>query len=191
MPTKGLAFKPPMQDPPLPPTVNVQPPDRKIVRLSPDTLKNSTNSFRSPPGSSLTNRQARVATSHVQPAGHSYPPPVERSPSLPHASPLPPYGGITVEHGGTDALTLQMGLRNLTEADLVGKSQWELTLACNQPYAAHGYHFKKRPLFAYFSAKTWYRPTTGDPVKVDKALSALERRNAHFIRDYLTRHNPG
>ncbi len=92
--------------------------------------------------------------------------------------------------GGTDELLAQMNTRELTDADLMGKSRWDLTVACNQPYAAHGYRFKVHQLADYFAGKSWYRPLSGDAEKLEKQFTVLERHNAHTIRDYINKHFP-
>jgi predicted nucleic acid-binding Zn ribbon protein len=71
--------------------------------------------------------------------------------------------------------------RELTEADLYGFSARELTIARNEIYARHGYIFQSRELREYFNEQSWY---TEDPTYTEARLSALDIRNAVFIRDY-------
>lgn len=71
--------------------------------------------------------------------------------------------------------------RYLTNADLAGYSNWQLTLARNEIYARHGRPFQNDHIRAYFLATGWYRPK---PAYQDSWLSATESRNASFILNY-------
>jgi len=71
--------------------------------------------------------------------------------------------------------------RQLTEADLKGWSNWELTLIRNEIYARHGRPFRNRALHAHFMHTGWYRP---DRSFREEWVTGLERRNAEFIWDY-------
>lgn len=103
----------------------------------------------------------------------------ERSPTVPAGSRSVP-----------DDLVLRMNNQELSETDLIGKTRWELTVACNQPYAWHGYRFKNASLASYFSTRSWYQPTMSDAESVEKRFTPLERHNAHLIRDYITKRSP-
>ncbi|MCD6360425.1 MAG: YARHG domain-containing protein [Armatimonadetes bacterium] len=71
--------------------------------------------------------------------------------------------------------------RYLTNADLAGLSNWQLTLARNEIYARHGRPFNNPNIRAYFQSTGWYRP---NPAFSESWLSQTESRNASFIRDY-------
>ena len=80
--------------------------------------------------------------------------------------------------------------RLLTEADLEGKTAWELTLMRNEPYARHGYRLHLNQKVAdYFRLQPWYHPDTDDMEKVKNRLTDVERKNTQFILDYQTRHH--
>jgi N-acetylmuramoyl-L-alanine amidase len=86
-----------------------------------------------------------------------------------------------------DELLPESRTRNLTEADLKGKSAWELTLIRNEIYARHGYIFKRAELSSYFKKRSWYRPKTGDQDQIWRQMSETERRNVEFILEYQNR----
>jgi len=71
--------------------------------------------------------------------------------------------------------------RNLTGADLAGKSPQELDIMRNAIYARHGRSFRRNDLQNYFNNQSWYHI---DPNYRDSKLSALETRNAGFILRY-------
>jgi len=76
----------------------------------------------------------------------------------------------------------------LTEASLVGKSEWELRLLRNVPYARHGYRFHDARLRAYFTQQSWYRPQLDNVEAVNRRFSANERHNAEMILAFEKRH---
>lgn len=86
-----------------------------------------------------------------------------------------------------DELFPESRTRNLTEADLKGKSAWELTLIRNEIYARHGYVFKRAELANHFKKRPWYKPVTGDQERVWRQMSETERRNVEFIQEYQNR----
>lgn len=71
--------------------------------------------------------------------------------------------------------------RLLTENDLAGKSDWDLRIMRNEIYARHGYIFKSPEFRNYFMQQNWYRPQYSD---VSGRVSALEERNANFLKKY-------
>lgn len=83
-----------------------------------------------------------------------------------------------------DELIPESRTRNLTEADLKGKSAWELTLIRNEIYARHGYIFKRAELANHFKKCPWYKPVSGDQEWVWRKMSETERRNVEFIQEY-------
>jgi len=72
----------------------------------------------------------------------------------------------------------------LTEADLKGWSNWQLTLIRNEIYARHGRPFRNRAIRTYFMHTGWYHPGRTSMLY---PLYPWERRNAEFIWDYQER----
>src|SRR5215472_4345677 len=71
--------------------------------------------------------------------------------------------------------------REITPADLDGRSLRELTLMRNTIYARAGNRFRKKWLNDYFSAQPWYHPLD----KMDQSkITPLDRKNAEFISNY-------
>ena len=58
----------------------------------------------------------------------------------------------------------------------------ELEIIRNSIFAHHGYRFKRKDLFDYFSQFAWYNPTTDNMAAVSKELSSVERYNVEFIQ---------
>ncbi len=77
----------------------------------------------------------------------------------------------------------------LTEADLAGKSAWELRVARNEIYARHGRKFKDAALQNYFNGCPWYRVSSLYNYENDAAnLNSIEQENANFIKKYELSH---
>lgn len=74
----------------------------------------------------------------------------------------------------------------LTDADLAGKSAWELTVGRNEIAARHGYVFNREDLQDYFNSKDWYYPT--GKFDLNTVLSSTELRNMSFIDKYQNAH---
>ena len=71
--------------------------------------------------------------------------------------------------------------REITQADLDGRSLRELTLMRNTIYARAGNPFRKKWLNDYFSAQPWYKPLA----KMDQSkITATDRKNAETIASY-------
>lgn len=83
-------------------------------------------------------------------------------------------------------LPIQM-LRLLTEAELQGKSDWELDVMRNEIYARHGRRFDRDDLRRHFGQFRWYRPIY-NPQEFDRyyqsRLTEIQRMNAELIRRY-------
>ncbi|NCO33117.1 MAG: hypothetical protein AUJ92_11890 [Armatimonadetes bacterium CG2_30_59_28] len=73
--------------------------------------------------------------------------------------------------------------RELTTSDLQGKDCHRLRLMRNEMYARHGRPFRDPDLQRYFDRQSWYHR---DGNYSDSRLSALEKRNAAFIRSEET-----
>gem|GEM_PF-5522792 len=74
--------------------------------------------------------------------------------------------------------------KDYTESDLEGLSAAALTILRNEPFARRGYVFKRRELRTAFREFGWYKPWTSDLPGVQRRLSARERRNVDFIRQF-------
>lgn len=120
----------------------------------------------------------RVDPVMIAPPFRPTPPPVLDPPPPPPPTPDPP-----VIPG---ALPVQM-IRLLTEADLEGKSDWELDIMRNEIYARLGRGFDRDDLRRYFSQFSWYQPVYG-PQEFDdyhqNLLTGTQRANAEFILRY-------
>lgn len=96
-------------------------------------------------------------------------------------------GGSTTGGGGgrtAGELMPQSDDRALTNADLAGWSNWNLTLARNEIYARHGRPFNNDFIRRYFLSTGWYSP---NPNFRESWLTPLESRNAAFIAEYQKR----
>ena len=87
-----------------------------------------------------------------------------------------------------EALVCLPSSRRLKEAELGRRSDWELTLMRNEPYARHGYRFGKgeenSPIYAYFARQPWYRPDTSSLDRCWERLSQVEKTNAFLLLRY-------
>jgi hypothetical protein len=76
--------------------------------------------------------------------------------------------------------------REITDADLAGRSLRELSLMRNTIYAHAGNPFRNKWLNDYFSVQSWYHPLS----QMDaKRLSKIDLRNAELIANYDVRLN--
>jgi hypothetical protein len=71
--------------------------------------------------------------------------------------------------------------REITEADLRGRTLRELSLMRNTIYARVGNPFRRPWLNEYFEAQAWYRPLEAADLS---KLSALDKTNARKIADF-------
>jgi len=76
----------------------------------------------------------------------------------------------------------------LREKDLIGKTPFELDVMKNEPYARHGYSFKRQDLADYFNRQPWYVPRLINKFDAEKNFTIEERFVAYFILDYQLRH---
>lgn len=67
--------------------------------------------------------------------------------------------------------------RELNEFDIRYLTPYALRLARNEIFARHGYRFNSEDLQAFFSARSWYRPTGQDVT-----LSEIEQANVNYLR---------
>lgn len=71
--------------------------------------------------------------------------------------------------------------REITAADLEGKTLRELDLMRNTIFARAGHAFRKKWLRDYFTSQPWYKPVKEQD---EKKVSALDQKNALFIAKY-------
>jgi len=87
-----------------------------------------------------------------------------------------------------DRIVLSASERVLVRSDLAGRSQWELTLMRNEPFARHGFKFGQgkadAPIYTYFCRFPWYQPRTGSIEDVSARLSKTEQQNVKLLLDY-------
>ncbi|HIK06308.1 MAG TPA: YARHG domain-containing protein [Trichormus sp. M33_DOE_039] len=79
--------------------------------------------------------------------------------------------------------------RPATDADLEGKSGFELDIMRNTIFAVHGRRFNDPGIQEYFDHQPWYRPVYSPREFPAKSLSKLEIRNADYIGRYQNRNN--
>lgn len=77
--------------------------------------------------------------------------------------------------------------REMTYADVEGKSAEELRLMRNYIFARRGYIFESEDLKEYFEQFSWYVPLYYD---VTPRLSDIEKYNVSFIKEYETDFGP-
>lgn len=77
--------------------------------------------------------------------------------------------------------------REMTYADVEGKSAEELRLMRNYIFARRGYIFESEDLKEYFERFSWYVPLYYD---VTPRLSDIEKYNVNFIKEYETNFGP-
>jgi hypothetical protein len=95
--------------------------------------------------------------------------------------PGPPRGVGDVAAVGRWPFTAQ---RAVTNSDLTGLSNWQLTLMRNEIYARYGRSFANVRLRQHFLNTEWYTP---DDAYNEKLMSRTEARNAEFIREFQVR----
>jgi serine/threonine protein kinase, bacterial len=76
--------------------------------------------------------------------------------------------------------------RSVTDADLQGKTAFELDVMRNTLYAIYGRRFQDEALQTYFNSQPWYQPRYSPEDFPNELLSDLERGNADFIKNYQT-----
>lgn len=77
--------------------------------------------------------------------------------------------------------------REMTYADVEGKSAEELRLMRNYIFARRSYIFESEDLKEYFEQFSWYVPLYYD---VTPRLSDIEKYNVNFIKEYETNYAP-
>ena len=101
----------------------------------------------------------------------------------------PVYDITSITNYNGNYVFAESGYKLLTEADLAGKSAWEIKVGRNEIYARHGRQFKEQALQAYFNSCAWYKPDPNYNSDNDSSdLNATELQNAYFILDYEKKH---
>ena len=77
----------------------------------------------------------------------------------------------------------------VTNADLQGKSAFELDIMRNSIFAYHGRRFQTPGLQQYFDNQSWYRPQYSPQNFPQNLLSDMERMNVEYIARYQEIHN--
>jgi vacuolar-type H+-ATPase subunit I/STV1 len=75
-------------------------------------------------------------------------------------------------------------MRELTNEDFKGMSDFDLNIMENEILARYGYIFKDKEMKSYFSEQKWYSPKNSN---VDKLLSVTEKKNLETIKAYTTK----
>ncbi|WP_413171593.1 protein kinase domain-containing protein [Anabaena azotica] len=84
---------------------------------------------------------------------------------------------------------LWLSERRVTEADLAGKSGYELDIMRNTIFAVHGRRFDTPGLQDYFNQQSWYNPRYSPKQFPVNLLSKLEMENVEYISKYQDRNN--
>jgi serine/threonine-protein kinase len=79
--------------------------------------------------------------------------------------------------------------RPVTDADLDGKSGFELDIMRNTIFAVYGRRFETPGLQDYFNQQSWYTPQYSPKEFPANSLSKLEQQNVDYIAKYQDRYN--
>ncbi|WP_414576997.1 protein kinase domain-containing protein [Anabaena sp. CCY 9402-a] len=79
--------------------------------------------------------------------------------------------------------------RAVTDADLAGKTGFELDIMRNTIFAVHGRRFNNPGIQNYFNNQSWYRPLYSPKEFPGNLLSRLEQNNTAYIARYQDRNN--
>ncbi len=96
-------------------------------------------------------------------------------------APAPPPKNLPVEQ------TPSFMIRQLTDADLAGKSRKQLDRMRNEIYARHGRRFNRSDLQTHFDQQPWYQPRYAPNEFPTSKLSEIQMNNVLFIRSYQQR----
>lgn len=106
-------------------------------------------------------------------------------PNPPLPPPKLPFSSETTE----DPQYLWLSEREVTEADLVGKTAQELDFMRNSIFARKGRQFDSPELQSYFDAQPWYKPRYSPQEFPNRLITPLEAKNALSILQYQERNN--
>lgn len=91
---------------------------------------------------------------------------------------------IIQETENTENNYFWLSQRRVKEADLSGKSGYELDIMRNTIFAVHGRRFDTPELQEYFDQQSWYNPQYSPQEFPVGLLSKIEIENAEFINQY-------
>lgn len=110
---------------------------------------------------------------------------------------LPETGDYSIEVLGNANTSYQISIeitgypwledRRVTDAELKGKSPFQLDVMRNEIYARHGRIFDDRELQSYFGNQSWYEPKYKADNFPDDLISPIEKQNAAYILQYQNR----
>ena len=86
----------------------------------------------------------------------------------------------------TDDYSL-LSYKRVTDADLVGKTAFQLDIMRNSLFARHGRRFNDTALQNYFNNQPWYHPIYSPKAFPNDLLSPLEQQNTAYILNYQNR----
>ncbi|MFN6563211.1 MAG: protein kinase domain-containing protein [Nostoc sp. ChiSLP01] len=110
------------------------------------------------------------------------------TPSIPSQSTPSPTPLITPDDNTTVNTYFWLSQRRVTDADLDGKSGFELDIMRNSIFASHGRRFDTPALQDYFNNQPWYRPIYSSKEFSPKLLTRLEQQNVDYISRYQDRY---
>ncbi|MDZ8188951.1 MAG: YARHG domain-containing protein [Nostoc sp. ChiSLP02] len=110
------------------------------------------------------------------------------TPSIPTQSTPSPTPLITPADNTTINTYFWLTQRRVTDADLDGKSGFELDIMRNSIFASHGRRFDTPELQDYFNNQPWYRPIYSPKEFPPKLLTRLEQQNVEYINKYQDRY---
>ncbi len=74
--------------------------------------------------------------------------------------------------------------RTLSPRDLRRRTDWELDVLRNEPYARHGYIFKRADLAKHFAKESWYQEVTNDQVSIFANLTDSEKYQVYLVKEF-------
>ncbi|NJO16986.1 MAG: YARHG domain-containing protein [Thioploca sp.] len=101
-----------------------------------------------------------------------------KTPATPLKIPIP---SPTVTQAQVPGRYPETSIRYLNDADLEGKSAYELKIMRNEIFARRGYLFEPGKMRDYFNNQPWYQPRYSD---VGSFLSPIEQANIQRIKEY-------
>ncbi|WP_138502972.1 protein kinase domain-containing protein [Nostoc sp. PA-18-2419] len=110
------------------------------------------------------------------------------TPSIPTQSTPTPTPLITPADNTSVNTYFWLSQKPVTDADLDGKSGFELDIMRNSIFASHGRRFDTPELQDYFNNQSWYRPIYSPKEFSPKLLSKLEQQNVNYISKYQDRY---
>lgn len=118
--------------------------------------------------------------------------PAEMSPEpTPAAEPTPTPTPVIRVVGDDGYIISGISTHYIDDSDLAGLSREQLCFARNEIFARHGYKFGSTAIAAYFEAQSWYRGLYSASEFDYSVLTAVERANAEYIRQYENKHYNG